>query len=85
LHPGADHSLHAMLPPDLAEEAVRTGWAEQHSVARRGLIPANAVMLFAPRDDAQLDVVTALIGASYSYASATQQPAALDPREPEPG
>ena len=80
LHPGADHSLHAMLPPDLAEEAVRAGWAEQHPVARRGLFPANAVMLYAPRDDEELDVVTALIEASYSFASTARQQAKPDPR-----
>ena len=51
LHPGSDQSLHAMLPPVLVEEAIDAGWAEQHPVARRGLIPANAVMLYAPRDD----------------------------------
>ncbi|HSH62405.1 MAG TPA: hypothetical protein VK988_22700 [Acidimicrobiales bacterium] len=37
-----------MLTPALAEEAVEAGWAEQHPVARRGLIPPNAVMLCAP-------------------------------------
>jgi len=85
LHPGADHSLHVMLPPDLAEEAVRIGWAEQHPVARRGLIPANAVMLDAPRDDEELDVVTALVEAAYSFASTAQQPAAPDLRGPQRG
>jgi hypothetical protein len=74
LHPGADRSLHAMLPPDLAEEAVRTGWAEQHPVARRGLIPANAVMVYAPRDDEELVVVAALVEASCAFASTARQP-----------
>jgi hypothetical protein len=69
LHPGADHSLHAMLPPDLAVEAVQAGWGEQHPVARRGLIPANAVMLYAPRDDDEAAVVASLIEASYAFAS----------------
>src|SRR5512133_45040 len=36
LHPSPDWSLHASLPPDLAEEAVARGWAEVHPVARRG-------------------------------------------------
>ena len=80
LHPGADHSLHAMLPPDLAEEAVTAGWAEQHPVARRGLIPANAVMLYAPRDDEELDVVAGLVEASYSFASTSQKRATPDRR-----
>jgi luciferase-like monooxygenase len=85
LHPGADHSMHAMLPPDLADEAVKAGWAEQHPVARRGLIPANAVMLYAPRDDDELDVVTSLAEASYSFASTAQPPATPDLRGPHQG
>ena len=85
MHPGADHSLHAMLPPDLAEEAVLTGWAEQHPVARRGLIPANAVMLYAPRDDAELDVVTRLIEASFEFASTARPDGTPEPRRQNPG
>src|ERR671933_2424454 len=41
LHPSPDHSLHAMLPPDVAREATDAGWAEVHPVARMGLIPST--------------------------------------------
>lgn len=68
LHPDPDHSLHVALPPALAEQAVEAGWAEQHPVARRGLIPPGAVMLYAPRDDDEVDVVAALVRASWAYA-----------------
>jgi hypothetical protein len=68
LHPGADQSLHAMLPLELAKEAVDAGWAEPHPVARLGLIPMTAVMLYAPRDDAEREVVEGLVRASYDYA-----------------
>lgn len=68
LHPGPDQSLHIMLPPQLAEEAIEAGWAEQHPVARRGLIPANAVMVYAPRDDEERDVVEQLVRASHAFA-----------------
>ena len=69
LHPEPDHSLHVALPPALAEQAVRAGWAEQHPVARRGLIPPGSVMLYAPRDDAEVDVVAGLVRASWAWAS----------------
>ncbi len=68
LHPLPDLSLHAMLPPPLAEEAVESEWAEPHPMARLGLIPPGAVMLYAPRDDKELDVVERLVGASYDFA-----------------
>ena len=68
LHPDPDQSLHMMLAPALAGEAVEAGWAEQHPVARRGLIPPNAVMVYAPRDDEERAVVEELVRASYAYA-----------------
>jgi len=71
LHPAPDHSLHAMLPPDLAVEATDVGWAEVHPVARRGLIPPNAVMLYAPRDEPELDVIEKLVQASHAFARPT--------------
>jgi hypothetical protein len=68
LHPAPDHSAHAMLPPELVREAVDGGWAEPHPVARMGLIPETAVMLYAPRDDDELTVVEMLLRASREFA-----------------
>jgi hypothetical protein len=68
LHPAPDHSLHAMLPPDTVTEAVDAGWAELHPVALRGLIPRTAVMLYAPRDEAELEVIESLVRASHGFA-----------------
>jgi hypothetical protein len=68
LHPRDDQSLHAMLPPALAEEAIDAGWAELHPVARLGLIPETAVMIYAPRDEEELEVVERLVRASYDFA-----------------
>jgi hypothetical protein len=68
LHPAPDHSLHAMLPTATATEAVAAGWAEPHPVALRGLIPPTAVMLYAPRDAAELDLVERLVRASHAFA-----------------
>lgn len=68
LHPGRDLSLHATLPADVAEAAIAAGWAELHPVAMRGLIPANTVMIYAPRDEPEMDVVLSLLLASYQFA-----------------
>lgn len=68
LHPAPDHSLHAMLPTETVTEAVAAGWAEPHPVALRGLIPPTAVMLYAPRDEAELDVIEGLVRASHAFA-----------------
>ncbi len=68
LHPAPDHSLHAMLPSETVAEAVAAGWAEPHPVALRGLIPPTAVMLYAPRDEAELGVIESLVRASHAFA-----------------
>jgi hypothetical protein len=68
LHPAPDRSLHAMLPAETVTEAVAAGWAEPHPVALRGLIPPTAVMLYAPRDEAELDVIETLVRASHAFA-----------------
>jgi len=68
IHPLPDGSLHAALPPELAEEAISAGWAEVHPVARRGLIPMNVVMLYAPRSKEELEVVLGLLEASHQFA-----------------
>jgi len=57
LHPGHDQSLHATLPPNLAEAAIAAGWAELHPVARLGYIPATTVMLYAPRNWDELEII----------------------------
>jgi hypothetical protein len=68
LHPAPDHSAHAMLPPEVVRAAVDAGWAEPHPVARMGLIPETAVMLYAPRDDEELAVIETLVRASRAFA-----------------
>ncbi|MEW6471047.1 MAG: luciferase family protein [Actinomycetota bacterium] len=72
LHPvSSDQSLHMMLPPEVAEEAVAAGWAELHPVARRGLLPPTAVMVYAPRDDLEGNVVAELLRVSHAFARGT--------------
>jgi hypothetical protein len=68
LHPPSDGSLHAALPPEWVDAAIAAGWAELHPLAARGLIPKNIVMIYGPRDDHELAVVTRLVEASWSFA-----------------
>lgn len=70
LHPAPDHSLHAMLPTESATEAIDAGWAEPHPAALRGLIPPNAVMLYAPRNADELEIVDQLVRSAHAFARA---------------
>ena len=56
--------MHAALPRELVIEAVEAGWAEPHPIARPGLIPDTIVMLYAPREENELDVVAGLVSST---------------------
>jgi hypothetical protein len=68
IHPIPDGSLHVALPPEIAHKATGKGWAEQHPVARMGYIPQNVVMIYAPRDVQEVEVVAGLVVEAYRYA-----------------
>jgi hypothetical protein len=74
VHAQGDFSLHAALPLPLAEAAECGGWAEPHFFVHTGRAPATIVMLYAPRDGREQDVVLGLIRASYEFAL-NQRPA----------
>jgi hypothetical protein len=71
LHPLPDSSLHLSLPEPMVEEAVEAGWAEFHPLAGRDGVPHTIVMVYAPRDEAELEVVLGLVRRSFQFASKT--------------
>jgi hypothetical protein len=68
VHAGGDLSLHAIIPVPLAQSAVQAGWAEPHFLVHTGQAPETLVMIYAPRDDHERDVVLGLVRASYDFA-----------------
>ena len=68
LHPGYDGSLHLALPPALAADAIRQGWAVPHPRAGVRLSP-GFVMVYGPRDHDELAVVAAIVETSHAWAS----------------
>jgi hypothetical protein len=68
VHAQGDLSLHATLPIEAATAAERAGWAEPHFLVHTGQAPPNVVMIYAPRDDRERDVVLRLVRASYEFA-----------------
>ncbi|MGO4598418.1 luciferase domain-containing protein [Terrabacter sp. 2RAF25] len=69
LHPAYDGSLHLALPTDQAADLVARGWGTPHPWAGGRLTP-GFVMVFGPRDDAELEVVAGIVAASHAFASA---------------
>jgi phospholipase/carboxylesterase len=68
LHPRYDGSLHLALPLALAADVIAKGWAVAHPLAGVRLA-RGMVMVYGPRDAAELDSVAAIVGASHAYAT----------------
>lgn len=68
LHPSHDGSLHLALPPALAADAVAKGWAVAHPLAGVRLA-RGMVMVYGPRDDAELATVAGIVETSHAYAT----------------
>jgi hypothetical protein len=56
------------LPLVCAHWAIVRGWAEPHYLASVGLMPAGAVVVYAPRDEQELGVCDLLFSQSYRFA-----------------
>jgi hypothetical protein len=69
LHPGPDLSLHLALPEPEARQAIDAGWAEWHPLAAAGRLPKTIVMVYAPRDEDELEVVWSLLRSSHGFAT----------------
>ena len=68
LHPTHDGSLHLALPPALAADAVAKGWAVAHPLAGIRLA-RGMVMIYGPRDTAELATVAGIVETSHAYAT----------------
>ena len=57
-----------MVPIECTRELFDKGWGEPHPMAAIGMIPATAVMVFAPRDTAEIEAVLKILSTSYDFA-----------------
>ncbi|KAA2265663.1 phospholipase [Solihabitans fulvus] len=77
LHPSRDEFghihragfLHLTLPRELLAPLTEAGWVEPHPISLRPEWPDTIVMLYAPRDEAELAVVVAAMRASWLQAA----------------
>ena len=68
LHSLPQASAHLTLPREIRDRAIQLGWAEQHPGVRAGIMPQTLVMLYAPRDAAELRIAFHLIRTSCRFA-----------------
>jgi NADPH:quinone reductase-like Zn-dependent oxidoreductase len=77
LHPSRDEFahihragfLHLTVPGSWITPLIEAGWAEPHPISRRPEWPDTIIMLYAPRDEAELEVVSEVLRVSHRFAT----------------
>ena len=68
-HEKAEGSCHAILSPADASLVIERGWSERHGLSGRALgFPSTYVMIFAPRDEDEVEILTMIARAAARYA-----------------
>ncbi|KAH8598730.1 hypothetical protein B0O99DRAFT_614037 [Bisporella sp. PMI_857] len=72
----SDRSMHMNLHPDDAKVVLEMGWGERHPLAKGGwmsrYVPKEFIMVYAPRDREELDVVCRIVEAAGFWVSGEQ-------------
>lgn len=68
VHVEDDGSLHAILPEPLRSDAIAAGWAEPHPLAGQPTVSPDTVMLYAPRDRDEAEIIIDLLRQSLANA-----------------
>jgi hypothetical protein len=82
VHAGKDGSIHVVLHPADCEKVIERGWAQRHAFSGVGLIkhvfgvtlPLNYMLIYAPRDDAELDIAIGIVAAGIQFMAGTREP-----------
>ena len=70
IHPHPDSgSMHIKLSAEDAAAVVAAGWGEDHYLVTQGHYPPGLIMVFSPRDEAELEVVKKIVTRSYEFAT----------------
>lgn len=68
-HPHPDYSMHLGIPEKDAEVIIDKGWGEWHPLIKRGFLPPNIIMMYAPRNAEELQASKFILGHSYAFAN----------------
>ena len=70
IHPHPDSgSMHLHLSAEDAREVCASGWGEDHYLVGQGQWREGLVLVFSPRDDAELEVVKTIVARSHAFAT----------------
>lgn len=80
LHSGGEYSAHFALSPADCKKVIEAGWGQRHgfsgtsamtwlTIGTRPDIPAEYLLIYAPRNDAEIDTFMQLLEASIKYTT----------------
>lgn len=64
----AEGMIHATFPDPIRRLVTDRAWGEWHAIAEAGMIASAIVVIYAPRDQKELDVVCELVRISHEFA-----------------
>jgi hypothetical protein len=75
VHAGKDGSIRAVLHSRDCEIVLEKGWGQRHALSGAGLvkhitgiyIPGNYILVYAPRNEAEIEVAIAMVKASIQF------------------
>ena len=68
VHVTEEHGLHLIVPEPARANAIEAGWIEPHPLAGRPTVSPLTVLAYAPRDEAEADVIARLVTLARSHA-----------------
>ena len=68
VHVTQEHGLHLIVPEPARATAIARGWIEPHPMAGLPTVSPLTVLAYAPRDEAELDVVARLVRLAHRHA-----------------
>lgn len=68
IHP-SDGSMHIILSPSDTKEVIEKGWGELHGLAGEGRAAKTYMMIYAPRNEMELEITKKILLAGVKYAT----------------
>lgn len=81
IHAGLDGSVHVVLHPADCKKIIESGWGQRHGFSGVEALkkiagfslPVNYVLVYAPRDEAEIDIAMAIVRASVQFMTSTRE------------
>ncbi|ORY07937.1 hypothetical protein BCR34DRAFT_590147 [Clohesyomyces aquaticus] len=81
VHAGLDGSVHVALSPEDCKRVIEAGWGQRHALdgvkALKKLVgftmPVNYMFIYAPRDDAEIEIVMHIVKAGIGFMTGTRE------------